>query len=39
MWKTLLKEGSRAKSYSICSDFESPFLGSFIGDNNISGIL
>ena len=33
------EKGSRAKSYSICPDFESLFLGPYISDNNISGIL
>ena len=31
-------QGSRAKSYSICPDFKSLFLGPYISDNKISGI-
>ena len=35
---TLNPKGRRAKSYSICPDFECLFLGSYISDNSISGL-
>ena len=37
--KPKYQKGPRAKCNSICLDFESMFLGPYISDNNISGIL